>query len=323
MIMQTTRRSFIRGAVAATMAAPLVSAAEPAAPIPIIDTHQHLWELTRIKPPWLGKAGPLLNRNYTPDDYAKAIEGTHIVKSIYVEIAAAPEDQQAEADYVIQLCAAGKTPLAGAVIAGDPAAAHFRKYITQFKGNAAVKGLRHQYARGDCDDKEFLGGIRLLGELGLTFDLQGPNVHLAEMARLVQACPDTRFVLDHCGSANVRHLTPVPQDDPLVKEARQNWEEGIGRLAELKNVVCKISGVVETAEAEQRTAEGLAPAVNQCIDRFGEERVMFAGNWPVCLKGTTLARWVELLKEVIAPRGAEFARKLFYGNAARFYGLEK
>lgn len=321
--MLTTRRSFIRGALAATLAAPIARAAEPASPIRIIDTHQHLWDLGGIKPPWLAKAGPRLNRNYTPDDYARAIEGTNIVKSIYVEIATAPEDQQAEADYVIQLCAAGKTPLAGAVIAGDPAAAQFRKYITQFKGNAAVKGLRHQYAKGDCEDKDFLGGIRLLGELGLTFDLQGSNVHLAEMARLVQACPDTRFVLDHCGSANVRHLTPAPQVDPLVKEARRNWEEGIARLAELKNVVCKISGVVETADPQNLTPEALGPAVNHCIDRFGDERIMFSGNWPVCLRGAPLARWVELLKQVIAPLGAAFAGKLFYGNAARFYGLEK
>jgi predicted TIM-barrel fold metal-dependent hydrolase len=48
---------------------------------------------------------------------------------------------------------------------------------------------------------------------------------------------------------------------------------------------------------------------------------MFASNWPVCLKTITLAGWVSILKEVVRSRGERFSRKLFYGNAAGFFGL--
>ena len=36
--------------------------------IPVIDTHQHLWDLSRFRLPWLKKV-PKLSRSYLPQDY--------------------------------------------------------------------------------------------------------------------------------------------------------------------------------------------------------------------------------------------------------------
>ena len=36
--------------------------------LPIIDTHQHLWDLSRFKLPWL-KGAPKLDRSFLMDDY--------------------------------------------------------------------------------------------------------------------------------------------------------------------------------------------------------------------------------------------------------------
>jgi L-fuconolactonase len=54
---------------------------------------------------------------------------------------------------------------------------------------------------------------------------------------------------------------------------------------------------------------------------FGPDRVMFGGDWPVCLLGSTLAAWVTGLKAVVAARPDEQQRKLFHDNAARVYAL--
>ena len=67
--------------------------------------------------------------------------------------------------------------------------------------------------------------------------------------------------------------------------------------------------------------DDLAPIVNHVLDTFGPDRVMFGGDWPVCLLGATLAEWINGLKAVVASRPAEQQRKLFHDNAARVYAL--
>ena len=43
-------------------------------------------------------------------------------------------------------------------------------------------------------------------------------------------------------------------------------------------------------------AEDVAPIINHCLDAFGPDRVIFASDWPVCLRGMPLRDWVGLLK---------------------------
>src|SRR5262245_24710288 len=92
------------------------------------------------------------------------------------------------------------------------------------------------------------------------------------------------------------------------------------QLARRKNLVCKVSGLVNTAK-KCWTPDDLAPVVNHVLDTFGPDRVMFGGDWPVCLLGGTFAEWVGALKAIVAGRKAAEQRKLFHDNAVAFYGL--
>jgi L-fuconolactonase len=315
--MNLDRRSFLAGAVGALACRAVTRAVAAEPDVPIIDTHQHLWDLKKFDLPWL-KGDGSLRRNFTEEDYAKAVEGLNVVKAVYEEVDVAPGQKQAEVDYVVELCRSRRTRTVAAIVGGDPAIEGFEKYVEAFKGSPYIKGLRHGYPRGGFENRAFLAGIRRLGELGLSFDLNMGSDLLVESAKLVEGCPGTRFVLDHCGNPNVRWFG---SSDEGMRRGRRRWEEGVARLAGLKNVVCKISGVAESGEEGKVTAEVVAPAVNYCLDRFGEERVIFASNWPVCLKTITLAGWVAVLKEVVKGRGERFGRKLFSENAAKFFGL--
>src|SRR5262249_24454600 len=53
--------------------------------VPIVDTHQHLWDLSRIRLPWLEGAKPLA-KSFLMADYLKAAEGLGIVKTVYMEV---------------------------------------------------------------------------------------------------------------------------------------------------------------------------------------------------------------------------------------------
>ena len=88
--------------------------------LPIVDTHQHLWDLSLLQLPWLPKEGPLAG-SHTMEDYLREADGLNIVKTVYMEVDVAVGQRPAEADEVIALCKRPDNPMAGAVIGGDPA----------------------------------------------------------------------------------------------------------------------------------------------------------------------------------------------------------
>jgi predicted TIM-barrel fold metal-dependent hydrolase len=283
------------------------------ADVPIVDTHQHLWDLERFNLPWLERL-PQLRRSFLMSDYLKATEGLGVVKTVYMEVDVHPSQQVQEAEYVIDLCRRDDNPMAAAVISGRPASAEFDGYIKRFARSPYIKGVRQvlhgpSTPPGYCLQPEFVRSIRLLGELGLSYDLVMRNNELEDGAKLVAACPDTRFILDHCGNGDVQATD------------RSQWQQGLAAVAREKNVVCKVSGIVASAKPGAWGPEDLAPIVNYTIDQFGIDRVMFAGDWPVCTLAATFREWVEALKAIVADRSHAERRKLFHDNAVGFYGL--
>ena len=93
--------------------------------VPIVDTHQHLWDLTKLRLPWL-KPGTELHRSFLTKDYLEATDGLNVVKAVYMEVAVAPDQKLAEAEYVIELCRRDDNPTVAAVIGGMPGAEGFK-----------------------------------------------------------------------------------------------------------------------------------------------------------------------------------------------------
>jgi predicted TIM-barrel fold metal-dependent hydrolase len=313
------RRQFFAHAAAVAGSAALAGAAsagpaqdDPKSP-PIVDTHQHLWDLERFRLPWIRKESPL-NRSFVMRDYEQATAGLNVVKAVYMEVDVDPKQQVAEAEYILDVCRQGKTPTVAAVISGRPASAEFRQYITRFKGNRYLKGVRQVLhvegtPAGLCLSADFQRGLRVLDEMGLSFDLCMRHAELPDVVRMCEALPNLRFILDHLGNPDVQ-----------AKDTTA-WRREIGRIAKCKNLVCKVSGIVAGAR-NKWTADDLAPFVNHVLDSFGPDRVMFGGDWPVCTLRATYREWVEALRGIVRNRSAEQQRKLFHDNAVSFYGLK-
>ncbi len=308
------RRNFLE--LVAASAAALAADRPGGRMIPIIDTHQHLWDLEKFKLAWMTPGEAPLGRGYRPADYAEATAGLGVVKSIYMEVDVAVEQQVAEAEYVLRLIREARTPMVAAVISGRPASEGFAAYLNRFKGELAIKGLRQVLhvpgtPAGYCLDPAFVRGVRELGKRGLSFDLCMRSTELSDAAKLIDTCPDTRFVLDHCGNESV-----------LVKD-HSPWRRLIDQIAAKGDrVVCKVSGIVASAHGHPWTEDDLAPVVNHVLDAFGPLRAMFGGDWPVCTLAATYRRWVEALQNIIKTRPETDRVKLFHDNAVRFYGLD-
>lgn len=302
----------LAGSVLETSAWPS-TAAEMAAPMPIIDTHQHLWDFRKFRPPWL-KGEPKLNRPYTQEDYRQATAGLNVVKTVYMEVDVDPKQQVVEAEYVETICRRHTTLMAAAVVSCRPALPGFRDYVRRFKGSPVIKGVRQvlqvpDAPRGLCLQPEYVSNILLLGELGLTFDICIRPTELADGIKLADSCPDTRFVLDHCGNAAARNPNYA------------QWKRDITEFGQRQNVVCKVSGIIKTVKPGWDAGKELEPAVRHVIQSFGMDRVMFGGDWPVCNLTSSFRGWVESLRWILRDVKPEDQRKLFHDNAARFYGL--
>jgi L-fuconolactonase len=61
--------------------------------------------------------------------------------------------------------------------------------------------------------------------------------------------------------------------------------------------------------------------IGHVYECFGPDRVMFAGDWPVCTLAMSLADWVAAVRQVVADKPAAEQTRLFHDNAAKFYGV--
>lgn len=326
----TTRRGFLKAGAAAAGAAAVSGCAfmggnadKPDYGLyagPIIDPHQHLWNLKEQRLPWVaglqGRPKEVLGRDYGPAEYAEATRGQNVVKAVYMEVDVAEDQQVDEAERVARLCAASGTPTAAAVISGRPASDGFSAYLDRFKGNRYIKGLRqvlHTPATPDklCLDDKFVRGVQMLGDRGLSFDICVRCDQLEYAAELIDRCPQTRFVVDHCGN---------PHNGKLGLDG---WEAALAKTARTKNpnVMCKISGLYGNVSSAEWPAVRLSPIVHKVISLFGRDRVMFAGDWPVVNLGASFAVWVDTLRQIVRGEPPEAQRKLFHDNAAKFYRL--
>jgi L-fuconolactonase len=318
---QQERRTFLQSTAALAVAGyalpialPLLSiAADMPDSLPIVDTHHHLWDLDRFQLPWITPGEPLA-KSFVMSDYREATLGLDVVKTVYMEVDVDPAQQDAEVNYVTELCRADDNPMAAAVVSGRPASDAFAKYLTRHKDNAYIRGIRQVLhvpgtPPGYCLGKKFVAGVRRLGELGWSFDLCMRSGELADAVKLADQCPETRFVLDHCGNASVL------ADDLTV------WRHDIAELAERKNVIGKISGIIASGAGGKWRVDNLAPIINHTLDVFGPDRVVFGGDWPVCTLAASFRQWVEALRAIVADRSREEQRKLFHDNAVEFYRL--
>jgi len=296
--------------------------------IPLIDTHQHLWDLEKFKLAWV-EGLPPLNKSHLIGDYMAVTKEANVAQAIYMEVDVDPAQRIAEAEYVFELCAQADNPMAGAVISADPAADDFQTHLNQVKGNPYLKGIRQvlhvpDRKAGACLADAFVKGVQWLGEQGLSFDICMRPAELTDGVQLVARCPDTQFILDHCGNPDpkiVNGADPGPQNagDIFWHTAKQ-WKQDIVAYAEHENVVCKLSGIVARAPAGW-TAADLAPIINHCIDSFGPDRVIFGGDWPVCTLVATYQEWAAALREIIADRSEGDQTKILHDNARQLYGL--
>lgn len=287
--------------------------------IPLVDTHQHLADMVRFGKGW---TSPPVPGNYDMKAYMDATRNVNMVKAVYMEVGVPVARRQEEALYAIEMCKDKSNPTVGAVISADLKSPEFESYISQFKDSPYIKGIRYGFRSiADMEDPMVIKNIEVLGKLNMSLDFTISPAWLPSIANLIRTCPDTKFLVNHCGNADPRAFF-----DPAISAGKANhdagqWIADMKTVATNKNVVCKISGIISITSGYPKTAETLAPGINHCLDIFGPDRVMFASDWPWCLKSNKLEEWVNILKEIVKNRPYREQKKMFHHNAIKFYNI--
>ncbi len=278
----------------------------------IVDTHLHLWDLSRFRYSWCAGI-PSLNRSHLMSDYLEAGAGKGIVQSIYVDADVDEPDMKGEVQWLLEQARDPRNPLSGLVIKALPERDDFQKTLDRYGGEPLVKGVR-RVLHTQPDDlsraEVFRNNIRSLAKRGLTFDLCVRGDQLPVGIELVAACPEVSFVLDHCGVPDIKAKSLDP------------WRTHIRELSDLPNVAaCKVSGIVAYAAPNWNTND-LKPYVDHVAECFGHDRLVFGSDWPVCTLGASLGRWIDTAHELTAGWAEADRTKLFSTNARRVYRLE-
>lgn len=275
----------------------------------VVDAHLHLWDPRKLDYPWLADL-PGLNRPIGPE--ALALDGHEVAAAVFVEAGRADEQAFDEVAWIEQV--ADRWPVVRAVVAHAPLerGAEAAGDVRRLAGTPLVRGVRRNVqdeGPGFAVTEAYVAGVRLLADHDLTADLCVRHHQLPEVTDLVRRVPQVVFVLDHLGKPAVRDAVTDP------------WREHVSRLAELPNVVCKLSGLTTEADWSGWRTEQILPYLRHALAEFGPERCMFGSDWPVATLATAYGRWLDVVVEALADRPVPEADLVLRGTAARVYRL--
>jgi len=295
---------------------------------PIVDPHQHFWDLSRNYYPWLCDPKPVhfrygdyssLKRNYLPPDYLRDAAGLNIVKTVHEDALWDPSDPAGERRWLERVAQEYGYPHAcvgSALLAREDIervlAGHAKYKLTRGVRNFPTAAAKLSDAKrgepGSMDDPKWRRGYALLEKYGLSFDVQTPWWHLDALAELASDFPNTQIVIVH---------TALPHD--RSEEALAGWRAALEIAAAQPNVAIKISGLGRPGLPWTLTANG--PIIRDTINIFGPERCMFASNFPVDGLAGSFQVIYGGFRAAVSNRPVEERRMLFHDNAVRIYRL--
>ena len=317
---------------------------EPARPI--CDPHHHLWDHP--------------GRRYLLDELlADTGSGHNVVSTVFVECmsmyragGAAELRPVGETEFVNGVAAMsasggfGPSRVARGIVSfadltlGDRVGAVLDAHLA---ASPRFRGIRHAAGWDASDqirnshtnppaglflDSRFRQGFAELGKRGLSFDAWLYHPQLSDLTDLAKAFGDTTIILDHVGGP--LGIGPYAGRRAEVFAA---WKAAIRALAERRNVVVKLGGLVMPLNgfgfhkrAEPIGSTELAEATRDwylhTIDCFGVERCMFESNFPVDKVSVSYRVLWNSFKRIVAGFSAAERATLFHDTAVRIYRLE-
>lgn len=280
---------------------------------PVSDAHLHLWDNGNLNYPWLSNV-PSLNQSFLLTDLMNATKNLHIENFVFIQSECEPTQALAEAQWVSELAQRDARIHAIVAHAQLEQGKDIRAHLTALHNIPQVRGVRRvlQTEADDfCLQPKFIEGVKLLPEFKFNFDLSVREQQLPAVIRLIEQCPEVKFILDHMGKPDIRS---TQFDD---------WALKIKTVAAFPNVWCKVSGLLTEAQHQAWCSDELKPYVLHAVQEFGFDRVMFGSDWPALNLAGSYTHWVNTLHDILSHHYSESdLKKFFYENTWRCYAVK-
>jgi L-fuconolactonase len=274
-----------------------------------IDSHQHFWRYDPARHGWIDESMGVLKRDFLPEQLASELDGNGMDASIAVQA----DQSEQETLFLLNLAKRSRriAGVVGWVDLVSPRLDDRLKFFSQFE---KLRGVRH-VAQSEPDDRflvrsDFTRGISRLQEFGFTYDILIYPKHLPAAIELVAKFPQQRFVLDHLAKPEIKTKNIAA------------WATLMGSMGRNPNVYCKLSGLVTEADWRRWTPADFDPYLDVVFDAFGEDRLMFGSDWPVCLLAASYKQVKDIIANYVERKAPKAKEKIFGANAVRFYDLK-
>ena len=302
------RRDFLHGlAGLGLMGAAGATAAE--APIPIIDSHIHLFDASR--PQGAPYKGP---KEFTehislPGAYRKLATPLGIKGAIAVEASPWVEDN-------LWLLEAAQTDtiMVGVIGRLQPEKPEFAEYLERYHKNPLYRGIRinitaRNHLMPMLDEPAVVDNLKLLAQADLVLDTANPSIELLKtMVRVNDLVPELRIIIDH-----LPVMDPAPQDMPDYTATLEQIRQRPTIYVKLSEILHRVNGDVAKDLASHRER------LDHLMQVFGEDRVIFGSDYPNSVGTATIGEVVSLVKQYFAGKPRSAAEKYFWKNSLRCY----
>ena len=273
----------------------------------MIDSHFHIWQLSRGDYGWLTADLAPIYRDVSPSDWCAASSPHGITGGVLVQ--AAPT--QAETHFLLEQTSAHPEVL-GVVGWVDLLANDAPQRIADLARHPKLKGLRPMLQ--DIADPRWVLQDALtpsweaMTKHSLVLDWLIKPQHLPHVLTLAARHPRLPMVIDHAAKPHIADQQWEP------------WASLMTRIALETHAVCKLSGLL-TEAGPCPTGEAVHPWGAHVLNTFGAARVMWGSDWPVLELAGSYADWFDTSQQMAATLSPSMQEALFGGTARRTYQL--
>lgn len=284
----------------------------------IIDPHLHLFDLDKGEYAWLQPQNPpfwpdksVIARNFSEQDLALN-QSIELAGFVHIEAGFNNQTPCREIDWLEANCSLPFKTVAFA----DLTSTHFVEDIQELTKRTSVTGIRHildEQAEKILSAQSISKRFALLAEKELNFDCQMPVVNTHAVNLLIKHAkqyPNLKIIINHAG------WPPGINNQEQYKP----WLKNMVNLAECPNIAIKLSAW-EMLDRQWK-ASWLKQVLIDCIQTFGDSRVMFASNFPLCLLTKSYADLWQNYMELVDAISADYWQNITFSNAANWYKLE-
>lgn len=274
-----------------------------------IDSHQHFWIYDPNQYPWMTDELSAIRSNHLPEHLQVEFDRLGIDGSVAVQARQSLDESRWLLKLADESCL-----IKGVVGWVDLRSENVEDQLAEFAEHPKFVGVRH-VVQDEPDENfmllpEFIRGISKLKSYDLSYDILVFPKQLPAAIKLVKQFPDQSFVLDHIAK-------------PLIKDKEiSTWDEHIRELAQFSNLTCKVSGMITEANWTTWKTSDFTPYLDVVFEAFGEDRLMYGSDWPVCKLAGSYRQVYDLTDNYFSQFSPLAKEKFFGGVASEFYGLK-